>query len=135
MAGGDEWRAASCAAMADAGIDCVDLVSGGVAGVVVNPSTTPKGKGKSGEGGIEAVLAVEVEGEEESSRYAEPEAEGTREVWRNILRSSSGLRVRVGRVERRAEGAREEARIGGWVPPGGGLIRLRSVIIVGWSQA
>lgn len=44
--------------------------------------------------------------------------------------------MRVGRWERRAEGVeRVEAKMGGWVPPGGGLMRRRSVIVVAGLEA
>lgn len=58
-----------------------------------------------------------------SSRYAEPEAEGTRPVWRKILRGSAALRVRVGRVV-----VLGKMKRGALVPPAGGFMRRRSAI-------
>ena len=83
-----------------------------------------------------------------SSRYADPAAEGVRPVLRTvrhqyertcrsrdveaiqILRSSSGCRVRTGRsvsIPALFEG-RDEAKTGGRVPLGGPLMRRLSVI-------
>lgn len=42
---------AACAAMTDAGIDCVDLICGGVAAIVKNPAWKESGKGKQTDGG------------------------------------------------------------------------------------
>ncbi|KAJ9644649.1 3'-5'-exoribonuclease [Coniosporium tulheliwenetii] len=56
--------------MADAGIDCVDLVSGGVAGVVVDSGRGMKGKGKSGEPGPGTVVLDPCPAEHEEVRAA-----------------------------------------------------------------
>lgn len=58
------------AAMADAGIDCVDLVSGGVAGVVVEAGRSTKGKGKSGEAAQGTVVLDPCPAEHEEVRAA-----------------------------------------------------------------
>jgi len=58
-----------------------------------------------------------------SSRYAEPEAEGTRPVCRKILRGSAAPRVRVGRAVLLGS-----AKMGALVPPAGGFMRRRSAI-------
>ena len=59
-----------------------------------------------------------------SSRYAEPEAEGTRPVCRKILRGSLAPRVRVGRAV-----SRESVKRGPLVPPAGGFMRRRSAMV------
>ena len=69
------------------------------------------------------VLAVSVEGW--SSRYADPEADGTSPVCRKILRGVDVDRWRVGRCDSVLETKR-----GADVPPAGALVRRRSAMVI-----
>jgi len=60
-----------------------------------------------------------------NSRYAEPEAEGTRPVCRKILRGSLAPRMRAGRAV-----SLGSVKRGALVPPAGGFMRRRSAIVV-----
>jgi exosome complex component MTR3 len=50
---------AASAAIVDAGIDCVDMVSGGVAAIVRNPDWKGSGKGKSTESQQETIIVID----------------------------------------------------------------------------
>lgn len=76
-------------------------------------------------GMMESLLPGSVE--DSSSRYEEPDAEGTRPVRRKILRKLFASRVRVG-VVFFVSGLSEEANTGAEVPPGGAFVRRRSVM-------